>query len=101
MNIVWTGRVTSGPSMVVMGLVSILLNAIIVFCALVKAKTISNTVYRPIVEKMLPFVFWWLVGNSVVNLFSKSYFEVMVFTPILVILTFCCYRINHEKAETI
>ncbi len=100
-NIVWTGRITSDSKMQVMGMVSILLNAIILLCALAKARYIKNEYFQLLVEKMLPFVFWWLVGNSVVNLFSKSKIEAVVFTPILVILTICCYRIMREQVNTI
>ena len=90
-NITWLGKLDSNESIKIMSLVSIAINLAIVFCAAIKCKYIKNTFLDSIVEKSLPFVFWWLVGNSIANLFAKSKFEVVVFTPILVILTVCVY----------
>ena len=96
-NIVWTGRIASESMMFVMGTVSILLNGAIMICAMVKLGFIRNDACQTIVEKLLPIVFWWLVGNTIANLFSKSPFEVIVFTPVLVVLTLCFYRIKGNR----
>lgn len=93
-NIVWTGRVTSNHTMLILGLLSICLNAIIIFCTLVKINYLKSKTSHLIANTLMPFVFWWLAGNTVINLFSKSLFEVIAFTPILAILTFCCYKIK-------
>ena len=96
-NIVWTGRITTERTKLILGFVSIFLNLIILFCAVVRMGYIDHKNLKVIVKKMLPFVFWWLVGNTIANLFSKSLFEVLVFTPILVILTVCFYQIKQNE----
>lgn len=98
LNIVWMGRITSDKTMLLMGSVSILINAVMVFIALVKCGHISQRWALSITEKLLPIMFWWLVGNTVANVFSTSMFEVVVFTPILILLTLCCYKV--WKAES-
>lgn len=96
-NIVWTGRVTSERTKLIMGAVSIILNLIILLSAAIRLNYIGNEKQQELVRKILPFLFYWLVGNTIANLFSKSMTEVLVFTPILVILTISCYRIKIEK----
>lgn len=101
-NIVWTGRITTDRTKLILGFVSIILNSIILICTLSETGYIQNIKLKKIVKKMLPFVFWWLVGNTIANLFSKSSFEVIVFTPILVILTVSFYIIwqNGRKSNS-
>jgi len=98
LNITWLGQIDSNRTMVIMGLVSICLNLVLILCALVTCHYWNSPFLSPIVEKILPWVFYWLVGNTIANLFSKSTFEVVVFTPILLILTVCMYKIkNHTQ----
>jgi len=94
LNITWLGRIESNSTMQIMTMISLILNAIIILCATVKCQFIKSPTLLPMVNRMLPFVFWWLIGNTIANLFSKSNFEVLVFTPILLVLTICVYRIN-------
>lgn len=96
-DIVWTGRITSESSILIMAFVSIFLNLVLIFCAVVQMGYLKNPKSILIVEKILPFVFYWLIGNTIANLFSKSSFELFVFTPILIILTVCFYRIKIHK----
>ena len=93
-NITWLGQIDSNRIMLIMGFVSIALNLLVILCALTKCKFWSSASFNSIVEKILPFVFWWLVGNTIANLFAKSKFEVVVFTPILIVLTVCMYRLK-------
>ncbi len=85
----------------IMGSFSILLNLIILFSALVKGKYLKKEAHQVMAAKVLPFMFWWLVGNTLANLFSESRWEALIFTPILLILTLSIYRIWHDKSETI
>lgn len=98
-NIVWLGQVSSESSSAIMAIVSIVINGILIFCSIVQLQYFKNKTAHAIVEKMLPFVFWYLVGNTVFNLFSKSSFEVYFFTPILIILTICFYRIKMHQVS--
>ena len=97
-NIIWTGRITSTNAMYAMGLVSIALNIAYMWFGAVRVGYIKNTTALAFSNKLYPFLFWWLVGNSFVNLFSKSYIEVYLFNPILLLLVICCYRVKaHER----
>jgi len=95
-NITWLGQIDSKRTILIMAFVSIALNLIIIFCAVIKCNYWNSDFFNPVVEKILPFVFWWLVGNTIANLFSRSGFEVVVFTPVLVVLTFCMYKIRTD-----
>lgn len=94
-NVSWLGRIDSDSTLKFMSFVSVILNVIIIICALVKCKYIYSEKMNSLIDKVLPFVFWWLVGNSIANLFSKSKFEVVVFTPLLLILTVCVYVLKN------
>lgn len=98
-NVTWLGRVDADRTMLFMGLLSIFLNLIVIMCALVKCNYVSVPLLTSIIVTILPFVFWWLVGNTIANLFSKSIFEVVIFTPILVILTFCFYIMKTKSVS--
>ena len=98
-NVTWLGRVDADRTMLLMGLLSIFLNLIVIMCALVKCNYVSVPLLTSIIVTILPFVFWWLVGNTIANLFSKSIFEVVIFTPILVILTFCFYIMKTKSVS--
>ena len=100
-NIVWTGRISSRTSLVVMGSLSIVLNLLLVFCALIGGEYITNQKYQNIGRVLIPFMFWWLVVNTIANLFSVSRLELIVFTPMLILLTISCYviwRSNERKS---
>lgn len=99
MNITWLGHVDTDRTKQIMGLFSIFINSAVILCAVVKCNYVRRTSFKLIVERILPFVYWWLVGNTVANLFSKTMFEVIVFTPVLVVLTICVYIIK-SKPET-
>ncbi len=98
-NVTWLGRVDADRTMLFMRLLSIFLNLIVIMCALVKCNYVSVPLLTSIIVTILPFVFWWLVGNTIANLFSKSIFEVVIFTPILVILTFCFYIMKTKSVS--
>ena len=99
LNITWLGRVNADRAKLVMGSLSILINCVIILCALVKCNYVNNAFLTTSIERVLPFVFWWLVGNTVANLFSKTTFEVVVFTPILIILSYCFYIIKNKADQ--
>ena len=99
LNITWLGHINSDPTMLIMGLLSIFINGVVFLCAMVKCNYVTSIFLRSCVERILPFVFWWLVGNTVANLFSVSIFEAIVFTPILVVLTICIYVIKNQDVS--
>ena len=98
-NIVWTGRISSSKTMLLFGLVSIALNFTYMWFGAVRGNYIQNLFSDSLANKLYPFLFWWLVGNSVANVFSKSNFEVIAFTPILILLTICCYRVRNSSDD--
>lgn len=94
-NIVWTGRLSSNDTMILMGIVSVALNVAYLWFGSVRCNYIETANSTAWANKLYPFLFWWLVGNSVANLFARSNIEVLVFTPILILLTICCYRVRY------
>ena len=94
LNITWLGRVESSLSGLLFGLLSIFINSVVIACAVAMCGFVNSQRLRALVQPVLPFVFWWLVGNTIANLFAKSMIEVVVFTPILIVLTICFYRIR-------
>lgn len=100
-NIVWTGRISSSNTMMLMGMFSIALNVAYMWFGAVRSNYINNEFSERFSNKVYPFLFWWLVGNSVANLFSKSTFEIVVFTPILILLAICCYRVRNSREHSL
>lgn len=90
-TIVWAGRLNSDIEMYLFETVSFLLNAFFLFVVLIKTNYTKTRISTRVITGLL-----WAMGflfflNTIGNLFSKSNFELLLFTPVTAIL--CVFSI--------
>ena len=90
-TIVWAGRLNSEVEMYRFETVSLVLNTIFLLVILIKA----NYIKKPLPAKVMSGLLWAMSVlfflNTIGNLFSKSNFELLIFTPVTAIL--CVFSI--------
>ena len=91
--IVWAGKLENVQEMVVFEMISIVVNLVLIFVIL----TQGNYLKIDFSQKVLNFTLWVFIVvfslNTIGNLFSKTSFETIVFTPLTFISAILCYRI--------
>lgn len=96
-TIVWAGRLNSDVEMYKLETTSLLLNAIFLILVLIK----TNYLKIPIPTRVVTGLLWTMsilfFLNTIGNLFSKSNFELLVFTPITAILCVFSIIISLDK----
>ena len=96
-TIVWAGKLNSVTEMRNFESVSILLNLLMLLVILVKAGFVKWRIN----QRILNTIIWTFVVlfslNTIGNLFSKSTFELIVFTPLTLLMAVLCLRIVLEK----
>ena len=96
-TIVWAGKLNSVTEMRNFESVSILLNLLMLLVILVKADYVKWRIN----QRILNSIMWTFVVlfslNTIGNLFSKSTFELIVFTPLTFLMAVLCLRIVLEK----
>lgn len=90
-TIVWGGRLNSATEMYRFEAISLLLNAFFLLIALIKVNFIKIMIPRKISNGL-----FWAMGvlffiNTIGNLFSKNYLELIIFTPLTALL--CVFSI--------
>ena len=92
-TIVWAGKLNSLQEMLVFETVSIIVNIFLICVILSK----GNYIKKLLSEKVLIIILWFFVIvfslNTIGNLFSKTSFETLVFTPLTFISAILCFRI--------
>jgi len=97
-DIVWGGKLT--PATVVpMVSFAIILNVLVLAIGLVKGGWVSQSVVVQVTRNVSWFMFYFLLCNTVLNLFSETLFEVIVFTPIVALVTVCLFRVLVSKED--
>lgn len=96
-TIVWGGRLTNDAEMLRMESVSIAINLFILLIVAMKAGYIRQF----IPAKVINIILWILVGlmlaNTVANIFSATWFEAIVFTPLTLLYALFLYRILQPR----
>lgn len=97
-DMVWGGRLESGPQLYMMELISILLNVFLIYIVLQKA----NYTRRSISRKWLGY---WLKGfsglfllNTLGNLFAIQPYERIAGTIITALCAFFCWRLSQARS---
>lgn len=96
-NIAWGGRLESLSAMYVFEAVSITINLLIIAVIATKGGYL-----KPVIPlKVVSVVLWALVVifslNTIGNIFAKTLFEALVFTPVTLVSAVFCYRMAIEK----
>jgi hypothetical protein len=95
-NIVWAGRLQNVSEMVVFELVSLLINTMLIAVITIKAGYVKSRISPTVINVLLWFMVIVFSLNTIGNLFSKTSFETLVFTPLTFISALLCYRIVRE-----
>ena len=96
-NIAWGGRLDSLSAMYVFEAISITINLLIISVIATKGGYMKSV----IPAKVVTVVLWALVVvfslNTIGNIFAKTLFEALVFTPVTLVSAVFCYRMVVEK----
>lgn len=95
-NIVWAGRLQNVSEMVVFELVSLLINTMLIAVISIKAGYVKSRISPTVINVLLWFMVIVFSLNTIGNLFSKTSFETLAFTPLTFISALLCYRIVRE-----
>lgn len=92
-NIVWGSRLNSYNEMIQFEVVALILNAGLLVITWIKIKNKRNA--------FISLLLWAYAGlfalNTIGNLLSKNMFEMIVFTPMTILLGLLCVRVALEK----
>ena len=91
-NIVWGGRLTD-TTFLPLELLALTLNFLLILTGCVAGKFISSKAAALIVDNIKWFLFYFVVVNTVLALFSKTTLEV-VMTPVTALYALCLYRLK-------
>lgn len=96
-TIVWGGRLNSDIEMYRFEAVSLFLNTLFLIITLIKANSLKINIRRKIVNGL-----FWVMGvlfflNTIGNLFSKNYLELIMFTPLTALLCVFSILVALEK----
>ena len=92
----WGGRLNSVEDMQVFELISIGVNLLLIALVLTKAKFIFQSAPTRLITVMLSLYVGIFVLNSIGNLNAVTNLEVLIATPITVLLAVLCIRIVIE-----
>lgn len=95
-EIIWGGRLKTQSELVQFELVSLGLNGLMLLVVLLRANLISNHISLRIFKSILWIMVVLFIANTIGNLFAKNPIEQWVFSPITLLLSFCCYRLTGE-----
>lgn len=98
-NIVWGGRLTSDAEMIQFEAVSIAINFLILLVVAIKGEYIRLPIPSKIITVLLWLFFGMMIANTIANLFSATWFEVIVFTPLTLLYALFLYRILQEPEQ--
>ncbi len=96
-NIVWGGRLKSPAEMRRFEFVSIAINILVISAVAMKGGYIKAIVPARVVDVSLWLLTALFALNTIGNMFSKTSFETIVFTPLTLVSAVLCYRLALEK----
>ncbi len=91
--IVWAGRMKSVEEMVVFEGLSIAVNVFLIVTLLMKGEYLKTNFPERFLNGIIWFFAILFAVNTIGNLFSKTVFELVVFTPLTFISAFLCWQI--------
>lgn len=98
-QVVWGGRLETKSQMYVFETISIMINLIILAIILIKGSYLKTNIPVRIINISLWILTAIFVLNTLGNLFSNNFLEMIIFTPITLIFSILCYRMAVEKRE--
>ena len=96
-HIVWGGRLTNHPQMVRFEMISIAVNLVMLAVVAIHDGILKLRI-KPL---LIRIVLWCMCGlfllNTIGNLLSTNTVEKIVFTPLTLLLSICCFRLAVNK----
>lgn len=99
-TIVWAGKINTVEQMRVFEMVSLAINLLLIITILIKGKYLKINIHPKIIQVILWIFFILFVLNTIGNLFSKSTFELVVFTPLTLLLALLFYFVLFPSKKT-
>ena len=99
-TIVWAGKINTVEQMRVFEMVSLVINLLLIITILIKGKYLKINIHSKIIQVILWIFFILFVLNTIGNLFSKSTFELVVFTPLTLLLALLFYFVLFPSKKT-
>jgi hypothetical protein len=96
-DIVWAGKISNKEEMSMLEVISICINFFMIMIFLLKAEYIKNKISKKILNVIIWLLFALFSLNTVGNIFAKSKFEVLFFTPFTLISTILCLLIVIDR----
>lgn len=98
-DIVWAGKLNSIEEMYSFEIMSILVNSILMTTLLLKGNFIKHKISGKIINGIIWFFIILFTLNTIGNLFAKTIFEKVVFTPLTLISVFLLWNIVQLKSN--
>lgn len=95
-HIVWAGKINTKEQMFGFMSVSILINVLLILILLIKWKNITNNTSNKIINGLIWAFVLIFALNTIGNLFSESWIELIFGTTLTIISSFLCWRIVKE-----
>lgn len=95
-HIVWAGKINTKEQMFDFMSVSILINVLLILILLIKWKNITNNTSNKIINGLIWAFVLIFALNTIGNLFSESWIELIFGTTLTIISSFLCWRIVKE-----
>jgi len=98
-QVAWGGRLETKSQMYSFETVSIIVNLIIITVILIKGGYIKTKISARIINILLWILTAIFVLNTIGNIFSNNFLEMIIFTPLTFISSILCYRMAIEKKD--
>jgi len=96
-QVAWGGRLETKSQMYVFEAISIAVNSIIISVILIKDGYIQTKISTQTINILLWILTAIFILNTIGNLLSNNFLEIIIFTPLTFVSTILCYRMAIEK----
>jgi len=96
-GIIWGGRIRNRRELINLELISIIVNAIMIFVVLIRTGMVGFSIRRRWMRLLFWMMFAFFLLNTLGNLVSLNQVEKFIFTPITLFLSFCSLRLALAK----
>jgi len=96
-EIIWGGRIRNRRELINLELISIIVNAIMIFVVLIRTRMVGFSIRRRWMRLLFWMMFAFFLLNTLGNLVSLNQVEKFIFTPITLFLSFCSLRLALAK----
>lgn len=96
-EIIWGGRIRNRRELINLELISIIVNAIMIFVVLIRTGMAGFSISGRWLRLLFWMMFAFFLLNTLGNLVSLNQVEKFIFTPITLFLSFCSLRLALAK----